>query len=95
MFGLYAAVSRESVTGGPEGGWFPKEKINLKNAIECYTLGSAFAEFMEQKKGSIEVGKLADIVVLSKNLFEIQPKEFLTTEVLCTIVDGQIVYHNF
>jgi predicted amidohydrolase YtcJ len=95
MVGLYAAVTRESISGGPSDGWFPNEKITIEQAIAGYTLGSAYAEFAEQKKGSLEVGKLADIVVLSNNLLEVSPKEYLDTEVLCTIVDGKVVYQNF
>jgi predicted amidohydrolase YtcJ len=95
MVGLYAAVTRESISGGPEGGWFPSEKITIEQAIEGYTLGSAYVEFAEHKKGSIEVGKLADIAVLSQNLLDVSPKEYLDTEVLCTIVDGKVVYQNF
>ncbi|HEX9970980.1 MAG TPA: amidohydrolase [bacterium] len=95
MVGLYAAVTRESISGGPAGGWFPNEKITIEQAIEGYTLGAAYAEFAEHNKGSLEVGKLADIVVLSKNLLDVSPKEYLDTEVLCTIVDGKVVYQNF
>lgn len=94
MVGLYGAVTRESISGGPEGGWFPDEKIAIEQAIEGYTLGSAYAEFAEQKKGSLEPGKFADMVVLSQNLLAVSPKEYLDTEVLYTIVAGKIVYQN-
>lgn len=94
ILGLYAAVTREFVAGGPPGGWFPNEKISIEQAIEAYTLGSAYAEFAEHKKGSIEVGKLADIVVLSKNLVEISPEDYLSTEVIYTIMDGKVVYQK-
>lgn len=92
MLGLYAAVTREFPEGGPEGGWYPDEKISLEQAIEFYTLGSAYAEFQEDVKGSIRVGKLADLVVLDKNLFEIEPKTILDTKVDLTIVGGKIVF---
>lgn len=92
MLGLYAAVTREFPEGGPEGGWFPDEKISLEKAVECYTLGSAYAEFQEGVKGSIRAGKLADLVVLDRNLFEIPPKEILDTKVEMTILGGLIVY---
>lgn len=94
MLGLYAAVTREFPDGGPEGGWFPDEKITLEQAIEFYTLGSAYAEFQEHVKGSIEVGKLADLVVLDKNLFEIEPKEILEARPYMTIVGGKIVFEK-
>ncbi len=92
MLGLYAAVTREFPEGGPAGGWFPDEKITLEQAIEFYTLGSAYAEFQEDVKGSIKAGKLADLVVLDKNLFEIEPKEILDTKVDLTILGGKVVF---
>ena len=91
MLGLYAAVTREYPEGGPEGGWFPDEKISLEQAIEFYTLGAAYAEFQEDAKGSIKVGKLADLVVLNQNLFEIEPKEILKTKADLTILGGKVV----
>jgi len=94
MLGIYAAVTREFPEGGPEGGWFPDEKITLEKAIEYYTLGSAYAEFQENEKGSIEEGKWADLVVLDKNLFEIPPREILSTNVDMTILGGKIVYER-
>jgi len=94
MLGLYAAVTREFPEGGPEGGWFPEEKISLEEAIMFYTMGSAYAEFQEHCKGSIQVGKLADLVVLEKNLFEISPKEILNTKVDLTILGGKIVFER-
>ncbi len=94
MLGIYAAVTREYPEGGPAGGWQPNEKLSMAQAIEFYTLGSAYAEFMENKKGTIEAGKLADIIVLSNNLFEISPQQILETKVLMTIVDGKVVYER-
>ncbi len=92
MLGLYAAVTRQTVTGQPAAGWFPNERISIEDAIRAYTYGTAYANFEEKIKGSIEVGKFADVTVLSKNLLKVQPKEFLTTDVLYTIVGGKIVY---
>jgi predicted amidohydrolase YtcJ len=94
LLGLYAAVTREFPEGGPENGWHSAEKLSLEQAIEFYTLGSAYAEFAENEKGTLEVGKLADLVVLSKNLFEIPPQEILTTKVLLTLVGGKIVHQT-
>jgi predicted amidohydrolase YtcJ len=94
MLGLYAAVTRQTVTGEPTGGWFPDERISIEEAIRAYTFNTAYANFEEKIKGSIEVGKLADLTVLSKNLLKVAPKEFLTTEVLYTIVDGKMVYEK-
>ncbi len=90
--GLYAAVSRELPGGGPAGGWHPGEKLTLAQAIEAYTLGSAFAEFQEHAKGSIQSGKFADIVVMEKDLFQIAQKEILTTPVAITILHGKVVF---
>jgi predicted amidohydrolase YtcJ len=90
--GLYAAVSRELPAGGPAGGWHPDEKISLAEAIENYTLDSAYAEFQEKEKGSITPGKWADLAVMEKNLFEIPKKDILNTAVSVTMLAGKIVY---
>jgi predicted amidohydrolase YtcJ len=90
--GLYAAVSRELPAGGPVGGWHPDEKLSMAEAIEQYTLGSAYAEFQETVKGSIAQGKFADLVIMEKNLFEISKKEILRTPVVMTILAGKIVF---
>jgi predicted amidohydrolase YtcJ len=92
MLGLYAAVTRKTITGEPPDGWFPEERISIQDAIRAYTLNTAYANFENQFKGSIEKDKLADLGVLSKNLLKIQPHEILKTEVLYTIVGGKIVY---
>ncbi|TDJ70082.1 MAG: amidohydrolase [Planctomycetota bacterium] len=94
MLGLYAAVARTTVTGEPEGGWFPEERISIEAAIRAYTLGSAYANFEEGEKGSITAGKLADLAVLSRNLLEIPPDDILETDVLFTIVGGRVVYER-
>ena len=90
--GLYAAVSRELPAGGPVGGWHPDEKLSLAEAIEHYTLGSAYAEFQENEKGSIAPGKWADLVVMEKNLFQIPKKDILNTAVSMTILAGKIIF---
>ena len=92
MLGLYAAVSRQTVTGEPAEGWFPQQRISIEEAIKAYTLGTAYANFEEDSKGSITVGKLADIVVLSTNLLEVDPAGLLDTKVIYTIVGGKVVY---
>ncbi|MEA2062576.1 MAG: amidohydrolase family protein [Gemmatimonadota bacterium] len=94
MEGLYAAVSRRSKDGLPAGGWFPEEKLTMEEAIELYTLGPAYASFEEHLKGSIEPGKLADMAVLSQNLFEIPEDRIMDTRVVYTVFDGKIVYEN-
>ena len=94
MLGLYAAVARQTITGQPATGWFPNERISIEEAIRAYTYNTAYANFEEKIKGSIEPGKLADVTVLSKNLLKVAPKEFLTTDVLYTIVAGKVVYQK-
>jgi len=90
--GLYAAVSRELPGGGPAGGWHPAEKLSLAQAIEMYTLGSAYAEFQEKVKGSVTPGKFADLVVMENDLFEISQKEILITPVAMTVLAGKIIF---
>lgn len=93
MRGLYSAVTRQSIeTGDPEGGWFPEETLSIQEAIYCYTMGSACAEFKEHQKGSISPGKLADIIILSQDLLNIPPRDILTTQVDMTIFNGNIIY---
>ncbi|HKU75916.1 MAG TPA: amidohydrolase [Pyrinomonadaceae bacterium] len=94
MLGLYAAVTRQTITGQPAAGWFPSERISIEEAIRAYTYNTAYANFEERIKGSIEQGKLADLTVLSKNLLKVSPKDFLTTDVFYTIVGGKVVYQN-
>jgi predicted amidohydrolase YtcJ len=94
MLGLYAAVTRQTLNGEPAAGWFPAERITIQDAIRAYTYNTAYANFEETSKGSIEVGKLADLTVLTKNLLRIPPKELLATEVVYTIVNGKIVYEK-
>jgi predicted amidohydrolase YtcJ len=92
MLGLYAAVTRQTVTGQPSGGWFPAERITIERAIRAYTADAAYANFEEDLKGTIEVGKLADIVVLSEDLTRIAPGRLPETKVLYTVVGGRVVY---
>jgi len=90
--GLYAAVTREFTGGGPEGGWFPGERITLEEAITAYTLGSACAEGMEDRKGMLVKGYFADITIFEEDLFRLEPRQWLETAVALTIVGGRIVY---
>jgi predicted amidohydrolase YtcJ len=92
--GLYAAVTREYPGGGPSGGWLPEEKIPLEDAIDFYTRGSAYAEFADDRKGTLEPGKLADLVVFARDLFVIPPREILTTPLDLTIVGGRVVFER-
>jgi predicted amidohydrolase YtcJ len=92
MLGLYAAVTRKTLSGQPEGGWFPQEKITIEEAIKAYTLNTAYAGFEEDIKGSLEVGKLADFVILSDNLLTMDPDDIKDVTVLMTVVGGNVVY---
>ena len=92
--GLYACVTREAIEGGPPGGWIPQEKLPLADCIRAYTSGSAYAEFMDGKKGEVKVGEFADFVILSQDLTKISPRDFLKTEVLRTVVGGKTVYQK-
>src|SRR5947208_4562250 len=90
--GLYAAVTRATLDGKNSGGWIPEEKITLPEAIEAYTVGAAFAEFQESEKGSISPGKLADMVIMSDNIFGLKPEAIRNVKVKTTIVGGKVVY---
>ena len=92
MLGLYAAVTRATLDGKNPSGWFPEQKLTLKEAIEAYTMGSAYAEFREKEKGSLKPGKLADVVILDADLFGIPAERIRDVAVRYTIVGGKIVY---
>jgi len=92
MLGLYAAVTRATLDGKNPNGWFPEQKLTLQEAIEAYTMGSAFAEFREKEKGSITPGKLADVVILDTDVFAIAPEKIKDAAVRYTVVDGKVVY---
>src|SRR5437016_1123702 len=92
MPGVYAAVTRATLDGKNPGGWIPEEKITLPEAIEAYTMGAAFAEFQEREKGSITPGKLADMVILSDNIFDLKPEAIRNVKVKTTITSGKVVY---
>lgn len=94
LTGIYAAVTRRTLDGNNPDGWFPEQKISMEEAIRGYTLNAAFTEFAEHLKGSLEEGKLADVVILDQNLFEISPEKILDTKVVMTVLDGEIVYKN-
>jgi len=92
MLGLYAAVTRATLDGKNPDGWIPDEKITLPQAVEAYTMGSAFTEFQEREKGSITPGKVADMVILSENIFDLKPEAIRNAKIETTIVGGKVVY---
>lgn len=92
--GVQNALTRQTAEGEPAGGWVPKERINIEDAVRGYTLGAAFAGRREKTEGSLETGKLADVIILSKDLFTIEPPDILNEEVLVTMVGGKVVYES-
>ena len=92
--GIYAAVTRQTIDDKNPDGWVPEQKISLEEALQGYTSAGALAEFAEKIKGTIEPGKLADLVVLDKNLFEIPPAEIRNVRVEMTILGGRIIYQR-
>lgn len=92
LIGLHVAATRTTLQGTPAGGWHPDERLPLKPAIDAYTSAAAWASFDEQRKGSISPGMLADIVVLSEDIFETPPGSLASASVEYTIFDGRIVY---
>jgi len=92
LLGVYAAVTRRTLDGKNPGGWVPEQKITVEEAVRAYTVGSAFAEFAEARKGTLTAGRLADLVVLSGDIFQIDPVEIEKVRVRLTLVDGRVVY---
>jgi predicted amidohydrolase YtcJ len=92
MLTLYAAVTRATLDGKNPGGWFPEQRLTLAEAIEAHTMGSAYAEFREKEKGSLTPGKLADVVLLDRDLFAVPAQKIRDGKVRATIVGGKIVY---
>jgi len=92
MKGLYAAVTRSTLDEKNPNGWVPEQKIMLSEAVEAYTMGSAYAEFQDKEKGSITPGKLADMVLLSDDIFRLDPKKIGDVQVDLTVVGGKVVW---
>jgi predicted amidohydrolase YtcJ len=92
LWGIYAGITRQDQSGIPPGGWFSEQRLTREEAVRGFTLDAAYAQFEEDLRGSIEVGKLADFTVLDRNIFEISPAEILKTKAIYTIVGGKVVY---
>ncbi|MCH7992246.1 MAG: efflux RND transporter permease subunit [Gemmatimonadetes bacterium] len=92
--GLYAAVTRRTLDDAHPGGWVPDQKITLDEALRAYTVGGAYASYEEDLKGTLELGKLADVVVIDRDLFDIAPEEIRDARVWATIVGGRIVFEG-
>jgi len=94
MLSVYAAVTRATLDGKNPNGWFPDQKLSVAETIEAYTMGSAYAEFQEKEKGSITPGKLADMVILSDDIFAIAPEKIRNVKVLKTYIGGKMVWDS-
>jgi predicted amidohydrolase YtcJ len=92
LLGIHSAMTRQTSDGKHPNGWIPEEKITLEQAVTAYSSGSAYAEFAENEKGSLTIGKLADIVVLDTNLGDASPESIKEARVLSTIVGGKVAY---
>lgn len=92
LSGFYAAISRQDSEGWPENGWYPEENLSREEALYGFTLGAAYAAFQEEMLGSLEVGKYADFVVLSKDIMTIPKQQILQTEVVATYLNGKAIY---
>jgi hypothetical protein len=92
--GVQTAVTRQTSEGNPPGGFVPRQRLSLEDAIRAYTLGAAIAGRREKTEGSLEAGKLADFILLDQDLLKIEPSQIDKTEVLFTVVGGKIVYQS-
>jgi predicted amidohydrolase YtcJ len=94
LMGIYAASTRRTLDGKHPEGWVPEQKISVAEAVHAYTVGSAYASMEERVKGSLEPGKLADLAVLSEDIFKLDPIEIQNTKVDLTIFDGKIIFER-
>ena len=94
MLGLYAAITRQDVTGNPPNGWQPDQRMSREEALRSFTIHAAFAAHAENNLGALTAGKLADLIVLSKDVMTIAPKEILSTRVTMTVIGGRVVYES-
>ena len=87
-------MTRATLDGTNPKGWFAEQKLTVAEAVQAYTMGSAYAEFQEKEKGSITPGKLADMVILSDDILTIDPVKIRDVKVLKTFVGGKLVYES-
>ena len=94
FYGIYAAITRQDIEGNPPGGWHAEQRLTLEEALRGYTLEGAYAEFEENQKGSLQAGKLADLIVIDKDITQLEsrPKEILSIHVMKTFVGGRLVF---
>jgi predicted amidohydrolase YtcJ len=94
LLGIYAAVTRRTLDGKNPDGWIPEQKVTVEDALKAYTINGAFAEFQDSAKGSIERGKLADIVVIDRDITRVAPETIADAKVMLTIVGGRVVFEK-
>jgi predicted amidohydrolase YtcJ len=94
MRGIFVAVNRTSPEGEPDGGWMPAERLSVRDAVRAFTSGAAWASFDELRKGTLDRDMLADIVILSADIFSLPPERLLEAEVVMTIMDGKVVFRR-
>jgi predicted amidohydrolase YtcJ len=92
--GIYAAVTRRTIDEKQPAGWVPEQKITVEEALRAYTIGAAYAEFAEREKGSLERGKLADFVLIDRDLTRVPPETIRDARVMMTVVGGQVVFNR-
>lgn len=92
FLGIYAAVTRQDEHAQPPGGWHPEQRMTREEALRAFTLGAAYAAFEEKEKGSLEPGKLADFIVIDRDIMTCEPLDILATKVLRTVIGGETVY---
>jgi predicted amidohydrolase YtcJ len=92
--GIKAAVTRQTLDGKHPNGWIPEQKITVDEAVRAYTIGSAYAEFADHVKGSFKPGMLADIVILDRDIYTIEPSQIDQAKVVTTIMDGRVVFER-
>jgi hypothetical protein len=90
--GVQAAVTRQTHDRKPAGGFVPSQRLTVAEAVDGYTLGAAFAGRREKTEGSLEIGKAADMIIVDRNIFEVDPHSIANTRVTITIVGGKVVY---
>jgi predicted amidohydrolase YtcJ len=94
IWGLYAAITRQDKTGQPAGGWFPEQRLSREEALRSWTIEGAYAAFEENRKGSLETGKLADFIMLSDDVMTMSADNIWKAKVTMTVVGGKVVYQQ-
>ncbi|NCB17887.1 MAG: amidohydrolase, partial [Synergistales bacterium] len=94
LWGIYTAVARKDRDGFPEGGWNPAQKLTVEEAVDLYTRGGAYASFEEHKKGTLQAGKYADLVVLDRDILAVPEEEIPAGKAVLTMMGGKITFRE-